>query len=434
MTEEKLNKEVNQWIYNTMSYYYYWEKEMPDNIENYNISPIDFFKSLLYIKDRYSFIINQSNSLGINNSISDVGNYGFESNFGYIDEDKTRIGGLVLYVFPNSMAEKEGVKRGDIFISIDEVSLTMDNIEDVFQKARATFTFIRYDGCDTTIFNKMLQRETHEIAPIYTQKIFDMKHTKIGYFCYNQFLDDNGDGSMMYVNELLECFSNFKRNGINELVVDLRYNLGGLINLSVLLASLIVPNVDSTKIALQFEYNEKIQSLIYRDKDRRTLNFSLYPDSYVGSNLNRVFFIVGSMTASASEAVINALLPYMDVILVGESTYGKNFASTLFTKTNNWGNTYAIMPVVMKVYNSSYESSYGEGFSPDYQINEFMHQLYELGDTREVILNYILTSIFMINLENENETRSAFRATTFSPLLAKSIDKYHIYEFRQHER
>jgi C-terminal processing protease CtpA/Prc len=405
-----------------------WEYDL-SSYENFNIAPIDFFKSLLYVNDKFSYIIDQSESVNI--STGNVENYGFESIFGYMDENKTRIGGLVLYVFPNSIAEKEGIKRGDIFISIDDVLFTLDNIENLFQKEQAIFSFIRYDGSDYITFDKMLYREVLEIHPIHTQKIFDLEHSKVGYLCYNQFLNDNGDGFLMYVDELLECFDNFKKNDINELIIDLRYNPGGLLNLSVLLASLIVPNIDTTMVALRFEYNEKIQSIfINNEKEETVLNFSLYPNSYIGNNISRVFFIVSSMTASASEAVINALMPYMNVILVGETTYGKNFASMLFTNENNPPNSYVIMPVVMKVFNSNFMSNYGDGFKPDYQINEFMYQrLYELGDTRETVLNYILSSILKVYPENENATRSGSYQYIFSPSPSMFPNNTMIYEF-----
>lgn len=335
-----------------------------------------------------------------------------------------------MYVYPNSIAEKEGIKRGDIFTAINDIVLTKDNMTDLLLKKQAVFTFIKNN--DYTTFYTTLYLENNEINPLYVQKTIELKHSKIGYLCYNQFIDDNGDGSSQYVNDLLECFSNFKKNDINELIIDFRYNPGGLINLSVLFASLIVPDVETTKVALQFEYNRKIEDVL--EKEETIQHFASYPNSYIGNNISRVFFIVGPMTASASEAVINALLPYMEVVLVGETTYGKNYGSMLFTNSNNAESRYAIMPIVLKSYNSNYESDYDNGFVPDYQINEFAYPLYELGDKQETILNYILSSILMVYPENKKNTTKSTATSffMFQPIPNMSSNKPSIYEFCQH--
>jgi C-terminal processing protease CtpA/Prc len=428
MTEDRINRSINRWIHNTMSLYYFWASEIPEHIEYEDIDPVDFFNSLLVPQDKFSSIITHSENLGGITSIRE--SYGFETVFGYLDENRTRIGGIVLYVFPNSIAEKEGVKRGDIFIAIDEVALTISNLGDLFQQNEAVFTFIRHEIGGNTTFNKVLSRESQEVSPVHTQNIIEAGNKRIGYLLYNQFVADNGDGSSSYVDEILECFKNFKENGINELVVDFRYNSGGLIEISALIASLIVPNVDTTKVAFHFSYNERLQSVIAAP----SLFFSEHTDSYVGNNLNRVFFIVSSSTASASEAVISALLPYMEVVLVGETTYGKNFASALFTNNNQHSETkYSIMPTIIKVYNANNESNYDNGFAPDYQINEFMYPLRELGNPQETKLNYILSSILGVYPENRSITRNV-SPRFFSPITAIAPIQSIVYEFHEHER
>jgi C-terminal processing protease CtpA/Prc len=427
MTEDRINRSINRWIHNTMSLYYFWASEMPEHIENDDIDPVDFFNLLLVPQDKFSSIITHNENLGGITSVRE--SFGFETIFGYLNENRTRIGGIILYVFPNSIAEKEGVKRGDIFIAIDDVALTINNLDDLFQKQAAVFTFIRQAESGNTTFNKVLHRESLEVSPVHTQSIIEAGDTKVGYLLYNQFVANNGDGSSSYVDEILECFRNFKENDINELVVDFRYNPGGLIEISALMASLIVPNVDSENIALRFEFNERLQSVTATP----SLFFSYHPDSYVGNNLNRVFFIVSSRTASAGEAVINALLPYMDVILVGETTYGKNFASALFTNNNYPENKISILPTIIKVYNANNDSNYYDGFTPDYQINEFMYPLRELGDPQETKFNYILSSILMVYPENRSMTRNV-PSHFFSPITTIAPVKSIAYEFHKYEK
>jgi C-terminal processing protease CtpA/Prc len=188
--------------------------------------------------------------------------------------------------------------------------------------------------------------------------------------------------------------------------------------------------VDTTNISLHYEYNEKINKL-YQKEGGFNSYFEWYPDSYVGNLIRRVFFITGPMTASASEAVINALNPYMDVVLVGTTSYGKNYASSIFTNEKYPGNDYIIMPIVLRLFNVRHETN-ENGFAPDYQINEYLYRLYDLGDTNEVILNTILTKILPDTNANTKTVISKSCHPTF--VVAPSLNKLpNIYELSKTE-
>ena len=79
-----------------------------------------------------------------------------------------------------------------------------------------------------------------------------------------------------------------------------------------------------------------------------------------GLNLNRVFFIVTNGTASASELLINNLKPYMDVKLIGDTTYGKPVG---FFPVDIYN--YSIYPISFKTVNSAGNADYYNGFAPD---------------------------------------------------------------------
>ena len=84
-------------------------------------------------------------------------------------------------------------------------------------------------------------------------------------------------------------------------------------------------------------------------------------------NLNKIYILTGSQTASASEAVINGLIPYMgaeNVILIGTKTEGKNVAMSSF-KNETHGLT--LWPVIAYVSNANNEGEYSEGFEPTYK-------------------------------------------------------------------
>ena len=124
------------------------------------------------------------------------------------------------------------------------------------------------------------------------------------------------------------------------------------------------------------------------------------------SGLSTVYFIVTGGSASASELLINGLKPYMEkVVLVGETTYGKNVGSiTIYEtnvekqKTNKWG----MQPIVVKMSNAVGYSDFGNGFTPDKEADESDESFVfkQLGDTDEVLLKTTL------NLMLGTETRS----------------------------
>jgi C-terminal processing protease CtpA/Prc len=92
--------------------------------------------------------------------------------------------------------------------------------------------------------------------------------------------------------------------------------------------------------------------------------------------LPRAYFLVGPQTASASEAVINGLEPYLDITLVGEQTYGKPVGSTTRTHCDD-----AVTPITFRVVNSRGKSDYFEGLPVDCAVPDDLER--ELGDTGE---------------------------------------------------
>jgi hypothetical protein len=113
----------------------------------------------------------------------------------------------------------------------------------------------------------------------------------------------------------------------------------------------------------------------------------------IGS-LNRVFFLTSTGTASASELIINNLKPFMNVILIGEHTYGKNVGSfTITDNTKRWN--YGLQPITFKIVNALDQSDYGtvNGFLPDYSLADDVLPYKLLGDPSETYLNKALNII-----------------------------------------
>ncbi|MBS0479936.1 MAG: peptidase S41 [Proteobacteria bacterium] len=115
---------------------------------------------------------------------------------------------------------------------------------------------------------------------------------------------------------LRDAFAQFRAAGVTDIIVDLRYNGGGLTSIAELVGDLIGANRNATD---QFDY------MMYRS-DKQTNNTTRYFKSQPQAIApTRVAFIGANGTASASELVINAMRPYLraNAALIGANTYGK---------------------------------------------------------------------------------------------------------------
>ncbi len=212
---------------------------------------------------------------------------------------------------------------------------------------------------------------------------------------YNRFLDEFDEA-------LNDVFGNFQSAGVNELVLDLRYNPGGSVQTCIYLASMITGSNDGTVFSKE-QWNPKLMA--YWEEN----NPSRLTDRFTGFiaggteinslNLSRVYVLTSSRSASASELLINGLSPHIEVIHIGDQTRGKNVGSiTVYDYIDNEGtknpdHTYAMQPIVLKIANSENFSDYTDGLEPDITLKESFSNLGELGDPNEPLLQRALSEI-----------------------------------------
>ncbi len=391
--------ETNDWILANMEYYYFWNEEIPVN-PDLTQQPVSFFESLLYTfsetsnpeGDRFSFISEDADEL-LASFNGEETTTGMEFNLYYKNESGNEIIGQVIYTIPESPAALMGITRGDIFTKVDGQTLTDQNYIDLlYNNTDLTLTMAKLNGDDYTDQDETINIYATVVQenPIFMDSIYEQNGIKIGYIVYNQFIPGpNGSESEQYDEELNEIFSRFKSSGVTELIVDLRYNPGGYVTSAINLASLIGTGVSSNDLFIREEYNSTLQNQLERAYGEDYFNENFYSRSgNIGSLLSRVYFLVTNASASSSELVINGLKPYMDVYLIGETTYGKNVGS--ITITDETGDIdYALQPIVMKAYNSLGNSDYSAGFIPDLEVSE-SRELVPFGNIYDPLLGTAL--------------------------------------------
>lgn len=285
-----------------------------------------------------------------------------------------------------SAAGKAGIKRGWRIMKINGSSniatdqATINTIVDaVYHSASTSFTFLKPDGTSVDITLTAGSYQTH---PVMADSVYTINSKKIGYLVFDSFLGDITEIS----NELSRVFTRFATYGVNDVVVDLRYNGGGYVSLAEKLTNYLAPT-SVTGLMMTQKYNDK------NSKYNTNTNFNK-----AGSvNLPRVIFIVSSSTASASELVINNLRAVMDVKLIGRNnTYGKPVGFFPIPV-----GTWYIFPVSFKTVNKVGTSDYFSGFSPDAIIADGLDKNW--GDVTETSLasaiKYITTGAFRLQAD-----------------------------------
>ena len=399
---------TDRWIDDTMRVWYYWINEIPDaDMLNYFMAPSVFFKSLLSKTDKFSYIDSLTSTASTRSIPYTEHSYGFQFLTESAAENDTALYARVLYVADGSPASAIHLQRGEWIMEMDEAPITRKNSGKLYGSTSMKLTIGHYDAKQKTIVAYDEQRQIASARsiddnPVHYYSVYTRGNKRIGYLVYNHFSSGVTDGDNEYDNDLRKAFRYFASQQVEEFVLDLRYNNGGLLSCAELMCSMLAPSSALGKELGYLEFNNRT----HPQKVPFTLNADLIGD---GANLNlkRLYVLTGSQTASASEMVINCLKPYMDIVLIGTATVGNNVGSITFSNTNL---KITMNPIVCKIYNAQGKSDYTSGFTPTYTVDETANdqQFLPFGNTDELMLSTALGIIDgTIKASNKEKIASA---------------------------
>ena len=250
------------------------------------------------------------------------------------------------YIEPQSPAALAGLKRGDIIVSANARSAS----ELISSKDFSVLTPTSVgDNLSLQIDSGAgaravtLTAASFDLTPVSSAQVLTLPGgAKAGYVLLKDFISQSEA-------PLTAAFANFRAQRATELIIDLRYNGGGLLSTSNLLASLVAGATSSGQVFTQLNRNARNQAA------NTTFRLTTAP----APAFSRVVVLTGSRTCSASELLVNGLKPYVNVITVGAVTCGKPFG---FYPVDHCGSTFSA--VNFETVNGAGQGRYYNGIAP----------------------------------------------------------------------
>ncbi len=302
-----------QFVLDNMRYWYLWNDQLPASVD---LDAYDSPEALLgYLAsfspdlgtggpvDRFSFI-NSADADAAFFGEGEFEGYGFGSTFLAADDWR------LTRVFAGSPAAAAGFERGQRIVALNGRSIAeiqaAEGVDAVLASSPVQFTLRRLDDSE---FTASVAVDIVTIDPVPQATVFPLAGTPgVGYVELATFISTANA-------ELDAAFAQFRNAGITDLIIDLRYNGGGLVSTAELLGDLLGGAVAQNLVFSETRFNAD-RANEYNDADF----FSLLANSL---NLSRLYIIASDGTASASELVTNSLDPYVEVVIIGEDTFGK---------------------------------------------------------------------------------------------------------------
>jgi len=335
------NDVQKQFVLDSMRDVYLWNDLLPASVNiDAHATPealLAFLTSFQPLDD-FSFI----NSAAADSAFFGEGQFegfGFSSRFEAADDLRfTR-------VFADSPANLAGFERGQRILALDGRTIAeIENNEGlgaVFAQSPLEFTIRRLDGSEFVV---SVAHDLVTIDPVPQWRIIDVGTSMVGYVELATFIS-TADAVFD------DVFAEFRQSGVNDVIIDLRYNGGGLVSTTELLGDYFGGDIADGLIFSKTIFNDNNAA------SNRTEFFTRLGNSM---SLSRLAVIATSNTASASELITNSMEPHAEVTIVGSNTFGKPVGQVGLEFCEK-----ILRPTAFETVNANDEGGYFDGLPAD---------------------------------------------------------------------
>ena len=354
-------------VRDVMSDIYLWYAEMPDVDPARYASPEAYLEAVRYqpLDAHFSYITSRESNRAFYGESQYVG---MGLAWAVVGQELR-----VLQVFPDSPASEAGLARGDRITAIagrPVAEILANNAIGEVVGPDVIGISVRVDFIDRSGMRQgaHLTKRVVTIPTVSLTRTYEVGGRRVGYIFFRNFVEPSYAA-------LDEAFAQLTAARIDDLVLDLRYNGGGLVRVAQHLASIVGGVRTRGQVFAEFFHNDKNAAL------NQVIRFE---DKANAATLNRLIVITTPSSASASELVINALRPFIPVVVIGDRTYGKPVGQYQVEFCDKM-----LAPVSFFLRNANGEGDFFNGFAPDCAAPDDVE--HELGDSAEGSLREALS-------------------------------------------
>jgi carboxyl-terminal processing protease len=349
----------NQFVRDVLFDYYFWNRELPSVSPVFFPSPETYLEAVRYrpLDVTYSYIANRAEQDAFFSESQFIG-LGISTQFSGTEMRLSQ-------VFPDSPASDAGMLRGQRILRINGRTIAELNASGGLGTAFGANEVgvslaLVWQSASGQERSATLVKRAVTIPTVSALRLYDVDGRRVGYLNFRNFVQPSFAA-------LDTAFAQLHEAGASELVLDLRYNAGGLVAVAQHLASLIGGTRTVDRIFAEFSHNERHNDL------NRTLRFEGKTNAL---GLSRLIVITTRASASASELVINALRPFIPVVIVGDTTFGKPVGQYSFNFCDK-----VLNPVSFILRNAQGQADFFSGFPADCPAPDDLD--HEFGDPAE---------------------------------------------------
>lgn len=338
------------WLRGYMNDWYFWYASHPDPSPAGYSTVDSYFQALKYTgnvvpfpADRWSYV---SSTASFNRFYGDGKTLGYGAMVAGLEVvGHPELPLYIRYIEPGSPAAAAGLLRGDQILTVNGATaasvIAANDFSALSPTAEGQSLSLGIAGFTQPV---SLTSAVYALEPVTNAKVLTSAGgRKVGYLSVKDMVNQA-------LTPVDNAFATFKQQGVQDVVIDLRYNGGGLVSAAASIAS--YPNNAAA--------GQTYANLLYNDRkagNNRSFKFNNYFSSALG--LSRVYVLTGQRTCSASEQLINGLRPFVTVVTVGDTTCGKPVG--FLPQDDGCGSTYSV--VNFESVNANNEGRYFDGFN-----------------------------------------------------------------------